>query len=116
MDKITRNMLFVARAVLGVMEEDGSISEEMAESIKLGGNDPDVIVHLAKRMRNEGSLPEEKHRYQSAGKFKEWSGNSEETMPEEILSEFAVDAAGYVHIKEEEFLDVLAYIAEEYYG
>lgn len=117
-NEITNEEVHMARMVLSTMDNGQTeIPEDVKADIKkYGVFEVSVIKHLVERMLTEGKLPEEKHRYQAEGAYKQWAGDSQETMPDEVLNEFTVNEDGIVQITEEEFRDVLAYIAREYYG
>ncbi len=115
--KISSDEIHMARLVLGTLEEvETQISEEVrADITKWGNHDPDVIQALVTRMVNEGTLPEEMHRYLAKGVYEEWAEGRDDNMPREIFNEFPTHN-GLVQITGEEFMDILAYVAKEYYG
>lgn len=116
-NEISNEEIHMAKMVLNTMDEGQTeIADDVKDAIKKYGIfEVSVIQHLVTRMQTEGKLPEELHRYQAQGAYKQWIGDNLESMPDELLNEFPV-MDGIVQITEDEFRDVLAYIAREYYG
>ena len=115
MSKITNHEINNARHIMALMGEDETkVPKLYHEILEDAGVDIAVIEKLIERIRKEGKLPEEKHRYQASGTYQNWVDGCE-SMPDEILNEFTTKD-GIVQITEEEFLDILAYVAESYYG
>ncbi len=116
-EKITSKEIHMARMVLNAMDDDQTeIPEAIKEDIRrYRVFDVAVIQHLINRIKAEGTLPEESHRYLAKGAYKEWGSEAEETMPNEIFNEFPTKD-GLVQITGEEFMDILAYVANSYYG
>lgn len=116
--KIRSEDIQLARLVLGGMLDDQTeIPEDMKKALAWNTSvDLDYIQHLVTRMREEGTLPEEQHRYLARGMYDEWTeGDERDNMPDAIFNEFpTVD--GIVQITAEEFKDILAYVASEYFG
>lgn len=113
--KITSKELLVARYAMDAMKDTDKLPVDMIEAIELGGHDPDVIQHIINRMKDEGVLQEEAHRFQAKDRYAAWAPNNSDNMANEIVNEFIVKD-GKVDITPEELLDIIAYVADEYYG
>lgn len=117
-NKITSKDIQTARLVIAAMDEGQTeITQEIKDDLARWNNvDVDVIQHLVKRMLTEGKLPEEQHRALAKGAYDgEWVETQGENMADDILNEFPTQD-GKVIISTEEFRDIIAYVAEEYYG
>jgi len=117
MEKITSNEIYVARLIIDTFDDGQTeMSAEDRDNItRFGSLDPDVIQHLITRILNEGTLPEEQHRYLAKGVYDEWVEPGNDSMPDEIFNEFPTHD-GIVQITPDEFKDILAYVAKEYFG
>jgi len=116
--KITNDDIFMANILISYFNENRqkwrSLPDYLIKNITNRGGDIEKLKELAVRMIYEPNIPENSFRYQAKGTHKGWDERDNNEM-RNILNEFDI-VDNRVEITPDEFLDILAHIAEEYYG